>query len=148
MMNRFEQRERLAKISDTLGGIFDGISAEFDADSEMYKSICEVERDVEILLDSFNDEDPLKEINYFKFRYTSDSEEEKREYTLATSADMMRKVCQMICFSDCTDEVVSEIVLMGRKIRYSGWQPDMLFEFVDCETNEVVWSNRFVDWTH
>jgi hypothetical protein len=33
-------------------------------------------------------------------------------------------------------------------LEYLGWQPDMLFEFCDKETREIVYSANFPMWDH
>lgn len=65
------------------------------------------------------------------------------------SADhLLRDAAEMICFSDCSDEIVEAIVIQGYKIDYVGWQPGMLFEFRDRENGEIIWSERFPQWEH
>jgi len=51
-------------------------------------------------------------------------------------------------FNDCGGYDVVEVVVDGRRVEYVGWQPGMLFEFVDCETDEIVWSASFPEWDH
>lgn len=67
-----------------------------------------------------------------------------------TYEDVMNEVlydaAEMICFSDCCEEVVREIYVGGTKIEYLGWQPDMLFEF--CVNGRIIWSRRFPRWDH
>lgn len=53
-----------------------------------------------------------------------------------------------IAFSDCTDEEVMFICADGHELRFVGWQPDMLMEFKDVATGEIVWSNCCSDWEH
>ena len=43
---------------------------------------------------------------------------------------------------------VEAIYVEGRRVKYMGWQPDMLYEFYDAETGEVVWSHKFPNWDH
>lgn len=62
--------------------------------------------------------------------------------------DLLRAASEMICFSDCSDEIVEAIVVQGWKLEYIGWQPGMLFEFRDQESGEIVWSCRFPQWDH
>ena len=65
------------------------------------------------------------------------------------SADqLLRDAAEMICFSDCSDEIVEAIVIQGYKVDYVGWQPGMLFEFRDRENGEIIWSERFPEWNH
>ena len=53
-----------------------------------------------------------------------------------------------ICFSDCCDDDIEAIYVNGRRVKYVGWQPGMLYEFYDAETGEVVWSRKFPHWDH
>ena len=62
--------------------------------------------------------------------------------------DLLRAASEMICFSDCSDEIVEAIVIQGWKVEYVGWQPNMLFEFRDQESGEIIWSCRFPQWDH
>ena len=41
-----------------------------------------------------------------------------------------------------------QIMCGGRLLEYLGWQPDMLFEFCDKETREIVYSANFPMWDH
>lgn len=150
-MTKYEQKELLTKISDTLCGIFDGIYGEFD--DEMNESICEVEKNVATLLRSFDDvEEPVDvSINYYEFSVPNHLGIEQREHRDSTydhADDMMRKICQMICFSDCTEECIDKIVYRGKELEYVGWQPDMVFTFLDKKTKEVAWEGCFPDWSH
>lgn len=61
---------------------------------------------------------------------------------------MMTEVSKFIAFSDCHDGIMIDIVLRGRHVHYAGWQPGMVYEFVDSETGEVVWGNSFPSWDH
>lgn len=62
--------------------------------------------------------------------------------------ELLRTASEMICFSDCSDEIVEAIVIQGWKVDYVGWQPNMLFEYRDQETGEIIWSERFPQWDH
>lgn len=65
------------------------------------------------------------------------------------SADhQLRDAAEMICFSDCSDEIVEAIVIQGYKVDYVGWQPGMLYEFRDQMSGEIIWSERFPQWDH
>ena len=57
-------------------------------------------------------------------------------------------VSYMICFADCCDISVNRIVIQGYEVEYAGWQPDMLFEYIDKETGESIWSRHFSRWNH
>ena len=61
---------------------------------------------------------------------------------------LLRDAAEMICFSDCSDEIVEAIVIQGYKVEYVGWRPGMLFEFRDQVTGEIIWSESFPQWEH
>ena len=61
---------------------------------------------------------------------------------------LLRHAAEMICFGDCSDEIVEAIVVQGWKVEYVGWQPNMLFEFRDQVTGEIIWSEYFPKWEH
>ena len=129
-MTKHEQKELLIKISNTLCGIFDGIYGEFD--DEMNESICEVEKNVATLLRSFEEEEEEDEedeksinlsINYYEFfvpDHLGVAQREYRDFTYDRADDMMRKVCQIICFSDCSEEYIDKVVYRGRELEYVG----------------------------
>lgn len=91
--------------------------------------------------------------SYIAYSILNDKGERVMEYSYyhddAYSADtLLRDASQMICFSDCSDEIVEAIVIQGYKIEYVGWQPDMLFEFRDQKTGKIIWSAAFPQWGH
>ena len=91
--------------------------------------------------------------NYFQYELGSDWGEDigeviTREFADDQGNEMMRKVSQIICFSDCSDEHVTKIVYRGREVEYAGWKPGMVYEFCDVETGEIVWSCSFPHWDH
>jgi hypothetical protein len=90
-------------------------------------------------------------LNYIAYSILNSEGIREMEYVHYTSdADnkLYRDAAEMICFSDCSDEIVEAIVAQGWKIEYVGWQPDMLFEFRDQKTGEIVWSENFPQWEH
>ena len=65
-----------------------------------------------------------------------------------SSDRQLRDAAKMICFSDWSHEIVKDIVIQGYKVEYVGWQSDMLFEFRDQESGEIIWSKSFPQWEH
>jgi hypothetical protein len=58
------------------------------------------------------------------------------------------KASQYYAWSDCDDTYrIEEIMCDGRELEYVGWQPCMLFEFVN-ENGDVVYSAEFPQWDH
>ena len=62
--------------------------------------------------------------------------------------DLLIDVSRSICFSDCVKIHVLDIVADGRKLSFTGWQPDMEFTYRDSLTGEIVWIGRFPEWEH
>ena len=91
--------------------------------------------------------------SYIAYSILNDHGERVMKYTIygdsPKAADiLLREAAQMICFADCSDEIVESIVVQGWKIEYVGWQPNMLFEFRNQETGEIIWSESFPQWEH
>ena len=61
---------------------------------------------------------------------------------------LLTEVSRNICFSDCVKIHVLDIVADGRKLSFTGWQPDMEFAYRDRLTGEIVWIGRFPEWEH
>lgn len=87
--------------------------------------------------------------------YSTLNDKGEREFNYIHYADdprsanrQLRDAAKMICFSDCSDEIVEDIVIQGYKVDYVGWQSGMLFEFRDRESSEIIWSERFPQWEH
>lgn len=53
-----------------------------------------------------------------------------------------------LAFNDLTDERLCFVCVEGRELRYTGWQPGMVYEFEDVDTREIVWSRSFEHWDH
>jgi hypothetical protein len=87
-------------------------------------------------------------LNYIAYSIYGDPEIHYIHYAEDAGNKLLRDASKMICFSDCTDEIVEAIVVQGWKVDYMGWQPGMLYEFRDQETGEIIYSNRFPEWDH
>lgn len=61
---------------------------------------------------------------------------------------MFHKAAYAIAFSDCSDEVVIQIVANGDECHYTGWQPGMRYTFVSNSTGEVLYDAEFPEWDH
>ena len=84
--------------------------------------------------------------NYIDIKY--DDGEEVRKFFETPEAAFIQ-ASKLYCFDDIDDSYeVLQVVVEGRKVEYFGWQPGMLFEFTDAETNETVWSCAFPNWDH
>lgn len=83
---------------------------------------------------------------YYKYQT-----EDGNEYTVAPDHDNITSffinLSKRICFSDCSNELVTEIYFEGQPIHYGGWKPNMLYTFYD-EANNLVWAQDFPHWDH
>ena len=86
-----------------------------------------------------------------KYYYTyncPDIDEEIYTSEHANLEALLTEVSRSICFSDCVKIHVLDIVADGRKLSYTGWQPDMEFAYKDIVTGEIVWAECFPEWEH
>lgn len=85
---------------------------------------------------------------YYKF--TTD---EGTEYTVTDDKHdpnptwFFVNLSKRLCFSDCSNELVTEIYFEGKPIHYGGWKPNMLYTFYD-ENNTLIWAQAFPHWDH
>ena len=156
-MTMKEQYKLVKKISADLCGIFDGISDEFDEDSENLEAIAAVEKNLELLMDAYEEalyirKDPAKYTSYKNcviLRDKEDGEVTVKSYGDDDADAMMREVSKVICFSDCDDMWdVIKIVYMGREVEYTGWQPGMVMSYEYVETGDEAWYGCFPQWDH
>lgn len=156
-MTMKEQYKLVKKISADLCGIFDGISDEFDEDSENLEAIAAVEKNLELLMNAYeealyNRKETTKYITYRNCVVLHDKED--GEITVKSYSDddadvMMRDISKVICFSDCDDMWdIIKIVYMGREVEYTGWQPGMVMSYEYAETGDEAWSGCFPQWDH
>ena len=57
------------------------------------------------------------------------------------------QLAKTLAFDDCSDERVIYIMYKGKELHYTGWQPDMTYEFADKKGN-TIWSASFPEWDH
>lgn len=93
----------------------------------------------------------------FYTTYFNDSDEycvymPSKEESLNPDFDPLSWVCynvaKTIAFEDCTDETVQQIFCEGIELKYSGWQPGMVYEFYNAANREIVWCASFPSWEH
>jgi hypothetical protein len=156
-MTTKELYKLIKKIDADLCGIFDGIADEFDEDSESLEAIAAVEKNLELLMDAYEDalynrKEPTKYTSYKNcviLRDKEDGEITVKSYSDDDADVMMRDVSKVICFSDCDDMWdIIKIVYMGREVEYTGWQPGMVMSYEYTETGDEAWSGCFPQWDH
>lgn len=150
-----EQYKLLKHISNTLCGVFEGISDEFDEGSENLGAITEVEAAIDKLLAVYETELYEKEeaepwTSHKNCVVLLDREDGEVFVKVYEDADvMMRDVSHIICFSDCDDTFeVTKIVYMGREVEYIGWRPGMVMSYEYTVTGDKAWSGCFPQWDH
>ena len=90
-------------------------------------------------------------MNYFEYVLGADWGEGDtivKKYQDGKENEMMRLVCKIIAMSDCTDEVVTKIVIGGREVEYCGWMPGMHMMFTYVDNGEVAYENWFPQFDH
>ena len=87
--------------------------------------------------------------NFVVLRNKEDGEVWVRNYDEDMDHAMMVQASKIFCFSDCDDFLeILMIVYHGREVKYVGWQPNMVYEFVYKETGDVAWTGSFPHWCH
>lgn len=62
---------------------------------------------------------------------------------------MMVDISKRIYFEDWDDAfAIVDIYYRGRQIEYTGWQPEMLFQYEYVDTGDLAWEGRFPQWHH
>lgn len=62
---------------------------------------------------------------------------------------LFNDVSKFYAFDDLIDDTeILQISVNGRKCRYVGWQPDMLIQFKDIKTGQIVFSDQFPQYDH
>lgn len=65
-----------------------------------------------------------------------------------TKNAMFRFISKLYAFDDCYELRVHSILCDGAECRYIGWQPQMKYEYIDCETKKVVYFGYFPEYDH
>lgn len=61
---------------------------------------------------------------------------------------MLYDAARCVCFDDCSDEELVDIVWDGRDIYYCGWMPNMTFRFRYEDTGEMIAEFHCPEWDH
>lgn len=59
---------------------------------------------------------------------------------------MLTMVSHIIAHGDANHTTITDIVAQGHELRYAGWKPNMLFEYIDVASGEICWSRHFPQW--
>lgn len=90
---------------------------------------------------------PIHE-NYFTYLLNCGDYYERRYVQFDTPAEMFENAARCIAFDDLSDDVFESCYVDGNEYLYAGWQPGMVYEFIDEETGKVVYSTCHPEWDH
>jgi hypothetical protein len=141
-LTKHEQLDLIRRIENMVSNIGDYLDGVDDA-YYVNRQIDRIANALDVLKQSFYDEN-----TYIKLRDRETGEFEYRYFEQGDIGALCYKASQFYAWADCDDtyEIV-EIRCDGRELEYVGWQPCMLFEFVN-EEGDVVYSAEFPQWDH
>jgi hypothetical protein len=114
-----------------------------DKDAHANRQIDCIENALDVLKNSFYDEN-----TYIKLIDRETGDVVMKYFEKGDVGALCHKASQIYAWSDCDDTYrIEEIMCDGKELCYVGWQPDMLFEFVN-ENGEIVYSASFECWDH
>ena len=140
-LNKEDQMKLIRTIEDEVSSLGDYLYP--DKDAHVNASIERIEAAISMLKNSY-----LDPHTYIAFKDNETGEIEKRFFEKGDIGALCYKASQFYAWSDCDDTYsIDEIVCDGEAIFYKGWQPNMLFEFYDCN-GTIVYSANFPQWDH
>lgn len=133
--------EYIRRIESEISSIADYVH--MDGDNCLNENLERIEEMLTLLKISF-----LDESTYIKFRDRETGEIVMKYFEKGDIGALCYKASQFYAWSDCDDtyEIV-EIMCDGKELYYVGWQPNMLFEFVN-EDGCLVYSAEFPEYDH
>ena len=141
-LTKHEQLELICRIENMVSSVGDYLYE--DGDAGLNGQIDCIENALNVLKQSFYDQN-----TYIKLRNHETGEFEYRYFEQGDVGALCYKASQFYAWSDCDDTYeIDEIMCDGQKLEYIGWQPGMLFEFRDIESNQIVYSAAFEHWDH
>ena len=140
-LTKHEQLDLIRRIENRVSELGDYLYP--DNDAHVNATITMLESTIEMLKQSFYDEN-----TYIKLVDRETGEVIMKYFEKGDVGALCYKASQIYAWHDCDDTYdVDEIMCDGEKIYYVGWQPGMLFEFVN-ENHELVYSAEFMEWDH
>ena len=137
-----EQLELIKKIETEVGGLGDYLYEE--RDPHMNACVKRIETALAVLRRSFYDEN-----TYVKLIDRESGEVVMKHFEKGDVGSLCHYAARCYAFSDYDDTYrIDEIMCDGQKLEYVGWQPGMLFEFRNIESNQIVYSAAFEHWDH
>ena len=140
-LTKHEQLDLIRRIENMVSNLGDYLYN--DKDPHANRQIDCIENALDVLKQSFYDEN-----TYIKLIDRETGDVVMKYFEKGDVSALCYKASQFYAWSDCDDtyEIV-EIMCDGRRLGYVGWQPGMLFEFVN-EDGDIVYSASFECWDH
>jgi hypothetical protein len=114
-----------------------------DGDKYVNNSLNRIEMLIKTLKDSFLDKD-----TYIKLIDRETGDVVMKYFEKGDVGALCYRASQYYAWADCDDTYrIDEIMCDGRELEYVGWQPCMLFEFIDCN-GTIVYSANHMQWDH
>lgn len=140
-LNKEDQMKLIRTIEDEVSALGDYLYP--DKDAHVNASIERIEIALSMLKNSYLDPN-----TYIALKDNETGEIEKRFFEKGDIGALCYRASQFYAWSDCDDTYsIDEIMCDGEAIFYKGWQPDMLFEFYDCN-GTIIYSANFPQWDH
>ena len=140
-LNKEDQMKLIRTIEDEVSSLGDYLYP--DKDAHVNASIERIEAALSILKTSYLDPN-----TYIALKDNETGRIEKRFFEQGDLGGLCYKASQIYAWSDCDDTYsIDEIMYDGEAIFYKGWQPNMLFEFYDCN-GTIIYSANFPQWDH
>lgn len=115
-----------------------------DRDPHANKSIERIEAALASLRNTFYDDH-----TYVKLTDRETGETEYRYFEKGDMSGVCYLAAKIYNWSDCDDTYrIDKIVCDGVELEYTGWQPGMVFEFREVESEKIVWSMCKPEWDH
>ena len=136
------QKDLINKLDNEVSSLADYLFLE--GDKHVNCSFDRIEMLIKALKDSFLDKN-----TYIKLRDRETGEIVMKYFEKGDIGALCYEASQFYAFDDLDDTYyVDSIWCDGKELEYLGWQPNMLFEFCDKETREIVYSASFPMWDH
>jgi hypothetical protein len=141
-LTKHEQLDLIRRIENMVSNLGDYLYP--DKDAHANRQIDTIENALDVLKQSFYDEN-----TYIKLIDHETGDVVMKYFEKGDVGALCYKASQIYAWSDCDDTYrIEEIMCDGHELGYLGWQPDMLFEFKDYTTGEIVYSAEVMCWEH
>jgi hypothetical protein len=140
-LTKHEQLDLIRRIENEVSSLGDYLYP--DGDPSVIASLTMLEASLSVLKNSFYDEN-----TYIRLVDRETGEVVMKYFEKGDIGALCYKASQFYAWADCDDTYrIDKIMCDGRELEYVGWQPGMLFEFVN-EDGDIVYSAEFPQWDH